>query len=95
VEEPKEGDLIVYYEDANLTSILHSGVVRATGRDGFVLIESKWGVAGRFLHAPEAQPYSQHFAYVRSSREGHLLSGLRPPASQTLTNKKALPVAIP
>ena len=46
--------------------------VKAAGPGG-VLIESKWGFLGRFLHEPKNQCYSQDFAYYRSPRQGHLL----------------------
>lgn len=72
VTEPQPGDLIVY-RDAN-NGILHTGVVKATGADGFSLIESKWGLHGRYLHEPEQQSYSDRFAYYRSPRPGHQLS---------------------
>ncbi|HXG12454.1 MAG TPA: hypothetical protein VNK04_22040 [Gemmataceae bacterium] len=84
VEVPRSGDLIIYWDrpgDGGL--IVHSGVVKAVGDDGYVLVESKWGTQGRFLHEPKMQPYSPYFGYFRSERKGHLLLGLtseRPPA---------------
>jgi hypothetical protein len=39
-------------------------------------VESKWGAYGRFLHAPEAQPFATQYQYWRSPRRGHLLAGL-------------------
>lgn len=67
--EPRPGDLIVYRDSDN--KVLHTGVVKAAGRDGFLLIESKWGLHGRFLHEPQQQSYSNNFAYFRSPRIGH------------------------
>jgi hypothetical protein len=51
---------------------VHTGVVKALGSD-FVLVESKWGFGGRFLHQLEDQGYSKHFDYYRSPRAGHVL----------------------
>lgn len=64
---PESGDIVIYYDDQG--EICHSGVVKATGRNGFVLVESKWGSAGRFLHMlrlPKVQ--AQHEFYRRSIR---------------------------
>src|SRR6185437_11282645 len=71
VETPETGDLIVY-RDAD-GSVLHTGLVKATGRDGFALIESKWGLFGNYLHEPRQQAYSQAFVFYRSPRRGHRL----------------------
>ncbi|MBL8824689.1 MAG: hypothetical protein JNJ77_19035 [Planctomycetia bacterium] len=67
VQVPESGDIVIYYDDQG--EICHSGVVKATGRNGFVLVESKWGSAGRFLHMlrlPKVQ--AQHEFYRRSIR---------------------------
>lgn len=71
VDVPDVGDLIVYRDSEGVPR--HTGVVKATGEDGFVLIESKWGFDGLFWHEPQNQSYSQEFAYYRSPRSGHLL----------------------
>jgi hypothetical protein len=75
VDQPHVDDLIVYYEGSE---ILHTGVVRAAHPHGFVLVESKWGWEGRFIHAPENQPCGQEFRYYHSSRAGHHLLNLPP-----------------
>jgi len=74
VAMPESGDLAVYRNVQG--AIIHTGLVRLGTNDGLVLIESKWGSLGRYLHRPEAQPYSGVCAYYRSSRSGHLLLGL-------------------
>ena len=80
VDEPREDDLIVYRNQFGF--IIHTGVVRLVGHDGLVLVESKWGGLGRYLHRPETQVYAQDFSYYRSSRDGHMLHFQRPsPAS--------------
>ena len=71
VAEPGPGDLIVYRDADN--SIMHTGVVKAIGKDGYSLIESKWGFHGRFLHESKVQAYSDSYAFYRSPRNGHLL----------------------
>ena len=71
VAGPQVGDVVVYRSPTDNT-VLHTGVVRAAEAD-LVLIESKWGPCGRYLHQPEHQPYSKEFAYYRSSRPGHEL----------------------
>lgn len=73
VTSPMSGDIVIYYDkDSNLC---HSGIVKATGRQGFVLVESKWGGAGRFLHLlnlPQVQAkhefYRRNYPGSRSNR---------------------------
>jgi hypothetical protein len=64
VTHPQVGDIIVYRNGAR--GIMHSGVVRAVGEKGFVLIESKWGDLGRYVHPPELTGYSDHYSYYHS-----------------------------
>lgn len=72
VDQPQPGDLIVYRDDQG--RILHTGLVRSVIAGEIVLIESKWGPLGRFLHGPEDQPWGDNYAYYRSLRPGHLLA---------------------
>lgn len=69
VETPRKDDLILYRDDRG--AILHTGVVLEVVNENLVLIESKWGPLGRYLHPPEFQPYGTNFGYYRSSRDGH------------------------
>lgn len=71
VDRPRAGDLIVYWSCEGKFD--HTGLVKATGSNGFVLIESKWGLDGLFLHEPKNQVYGETFTYFRSPRNGHLL----------------------
>ena len=71
VEQAEGGDLIVYRDDSGL--VAHSGVVRFVGEDGRVLVESKWGPLGVFLHTPETQPFSNQYSFWHSPRLGHWL----------------------
>ena len=74
VEQPYAGDIIVY-RDA-LGRIVHTGLVRLVTDDGLVLIESKWGIGGRFIHQPQDQAYSDSYHYYHTSRGSHLLAGI-------------------
>jgi len=72
VTDPKDGDLIVYHDKDG--AIVHTGLVRHVVNKDLVLIESKWGPLGRFLHPPIYQPYGSQFSYYRSKRAGHQLA---------------------
>ena len=71
-----KGSAVAIYRDAAGT-ISHSGLVRSAPRGGPVLIESKWGRLGRYVHQPADIPllYSE-YTYYRSKRVGHVLRGL-------------------
>jgi hypothetical protein len=70
VDEPREGDLAVYMDGIKIT---HSGLVRLANRTAPILIESKWGPFGVYLHAVDKQPFAGVCKFFRSSRAGHLL----------------------
>jgi hypothetical protein len=72
VAQPRPGDVAVYRDGEG--EVVHSGVVR-TASDGLVLIESKWGGLGRYLHTPSDHVYGDaKLTYYRSPRTGHLLT---------------------
>lgn len=71
VDRPAPRDLIVY-RDAQGAPV-HTGIVKAVGADGFVLVESKWGQLQVFWHTPDDQRYSERYDYWRSDRPGHLV----------------------
>jgi hypothetical protein len=50
-----------------------------------VLVESKWGNLGVFLHPADKTPYGTEFTFYRSARSGHLLVGVGGP-THTETN---------
>lgn len=84
VDDPQVDDLIIYRNGDGAP--VHTGLVKATGKDDFVLIESKWGGMPTYLHLPEDQVYSTHFSYYRSHRDGHqvrILPRRSPPAKLT------------
>lgn len=72
---PKQGDLIVYRDEKE--AVQHTGIVEAIAEDGLILIKSKWGPIGLYVHPPDMQPWGTHYAYYRSPRRGHELK-LRP-----------------
>lgn len=74
VSDPAAGDVCVYRDQGG--RVTHTGLVRAVLDDGTVLVESKWGRLGVYLHAVGESCYGTEFAYHRTDRGGHLLSGL-------------------
>ncbi len=64
VDQPALGDVVIYRCGSG--AITHSGVVRALGTDDFVLIESKWGSLGRYLHEPNVNGYPYQRGYYRA-----------------------------
>jgi hypothetical protein len=53
VLEPRAGDIAIYSADGR---IIHSGFVRLTVPGHEILVETKWGPFGVFLHSAEAHP---------------------------------------
>jgi hypothetical protein len=80
VAHPRPGDLAVY---GNGTCISHTGLVCGTTREGAILVESKWGGIGRFIHLHDKDHLyqSQICTFYRSPRPGHLLRGIYPDSS--------------
>jgi hypothetical protein len=68
VHDVQENDVVVYRD--LLDRVRHTGLVRFVGTDGLVLVESKWGPLGLYLHAPQDQPYGTLYAFFRSFRPG-------------------------
>jgi hypothetical protein len=92
VTQPRAGDVAVFRNQ--LGEVTHTGLVRAGGKDGGILIESKWGRYGRYVHGPEEHGYRGHeLTYYRSSRGGHLLKGLESPAATPASPAAASPAA--
>jgi hypothetical protein len=76
VSRPAPGDLAVFRDESG--KVTHSGLVRVADEDGLVLIESKWGKGGRFLHRPDDHPYgASQCGYYRTDRGSHLLRGVQ------------------
>lgn len=72
VSQPAPGDLTIYRDVTGTPS--HTSLVRAVADTGEVLLESKWGKLGRYVHKIDDHPYSfDTYSYYRSSRPGHVL----------------------
>jgi hypothetical protein len=75
VKHPQPGDVAVFRNNVN--EVTHSGIVRTNDKDAGVLIESKWGRFGRYIHGPDEHAYrGQQVTYYRTTRGTHLLRGL-------------------
>jgi hypothetical protein len=74
VTVPKAGDLVVYR--ASPAEVTHSAVVLAVPEGQAVLVESKWGCLGVFLHPIDTSPSGTDFTYYHSNRTGHVLAGM-------------------
>jgi hypothetical protein len=72
VTQPRSGDAVIYRNVAG--RIIHSGIVRVCD-DDVILVESKWGALGRYLHSPADQVYATKWAFYRSPRSGHIVMG--------------------
>ncbi len=77
MKEPRAGDLIIYYDASDVA--VHYGVVRVAHPDMPVLVESKWGDYGVYLHPVTAHPYpGTRPCFYRSPRPSHLLRAVQP-----------------
>jgi hypothetical protein len=82
-DTPLPGDVIIYRSETG--EILHTGLVRGLLSDRTVIVESKFGVGGRYLHQPEGQPFAQQWAYYHTARRGHGVTIERASRSQVST----------
>jgi hypothetical protein len=73
VSQPQVGDLAIYRDHIRIT---HTAVVKTAAAGGPILVESKWGWMGAFLHSPEGSCYGRGYTFYHAPREGHLLLGL-------------------
>ena len=80
VTEPRPDDLVVYRGPGGV--IAHSAVVRYVTAGMPVLVESKWGVLGVFLHPVDQSCYGTDYTYYRSPRTGHRLAETAPPVGE-------------
>lgn len=81
VATPRQGDLAVYISG---DKFMHSGIVRIADQHTPVLVESKWGPFGVYLHGVKQQPFPGECRFFRSSRSGHLLTLRRTDAEGSL-----------
>ncbi len=71
-QSPDPEDLVVYRDEHG--AIVHTGVVRGVLGDGTIMVESKFGLDGLYLHEPQAQPYATDFVFYHSDRRGHTIA---------------------
>lgn len=77
VSRPAPGDLAVYRD--NQGNVAHTALVRVSREDGGVLLESKWGKLGGYIHSAERHAYTGYSCtYYHTRRGGHQLLGSRP-----------------
>jgi hypothetical protein len=77
VEDVRVNDVAVYRDTNGL--IAHTGLVRCVLAEQMILVESKWGKLGTFLHRHDRHLYTEGTcAFYRSPRPGHLLHGVAP-----------------
>jgi hypothetical protein len=59
--------------------VVHTAIVRGLAEHDIILVESKWGLAGRFIHPHDRHPYpGVACTFYRSARLGHTLRGALP-----------------
>ncbi len=72
---PRPGDVVVYRDEQGV--LVHTGLVRTILDADGVLIESKMGSCGRFIHGADRHPYPNTTAtYYHTRRGSHVLNGL-------------------
>ncbi len=75
MKKPKVNDLVVYRDSSG--EVTHTGIVRSLVNNQVILVESKWGQLGRYLHPHDEHCYRGNtYTFYRSFRPGHLLRGL-------------------
>lgn len=74
IDWPSVNDIVIYRDYAG--KIVHTGLVRSIWSEGRILIESKWGSLGTFLHCVEHSVYGKKWNFYRSQRTSHVLLGL-------------------
>jgi hypothetical protein len=83
VSTPTVGDVVIFRTAQGKVS--HSALVRAITDDGRVLLESKWGKMGRYLHPIDQHAYSTHQAtFYHGSRSDHQLHQTKAEAESIL-----------
>jgi hypothetical protein len=76
VQTPRPGDVAVYRDDSN--KISHTGLVRYVSADAAViLVESKWGGLGLFIHPHDVHCYGRdECTFYTTPRGGNRLHGI-------------------
>ncbi|HKB41861.1 MAG TPA: hypothetical protein VKD72_35875 [Gemmataceae bacterium] len=92
VSSPEVGDLVIYHTDEG--EIAHTAVVRVADQD-LILLESKWGHLGCYVHKPEDYSFAKSWTYYHSPRSGHLLRGLESEESDPPSGPSAVGLLAP
>jgi hypothetical protein len=72
VSKPTGNDIAVYRDSRG--EVMHTALVQGVAEDGTILMESKWGKLGRYVHTSTIHVYAGHSCtFYRSPRAGHLL----------------------
>ena len=75
VRRPLPNDVAIYYRADG--SVEHAGTVRFSEPKGLIIVSSKWGRFGRFLHRHDLTLYTDvNCTFYRSERKGHALTGI-------------------
>lgn len=94
---PMPYDIVIYYQNNN---ICHSGIVQSISRNGIILVESKWGTLGRFIHPIDAPQVANRRVILRrtswispgmqtrSDRKRNPTTSERPPESDNSTSER-------
>jgi len=77
---PQPGDLVIYRTGG---SVVHSALVQYVAGDRPILVHSKWGSLGTFVHPIDKSPYGTDYTFYRSPRAGHLLTIMPAAASNS------------
>lgn len=72
--QPAPGDIVVYRDGEGV--VTHTGIVRAAGPGFPILVESKWGQFGVYIHPADRTPYAGPIAYYHTNRRAgnHLIT---------------------
>jgi hypothetical protein len=82
VANPRLGDIAIFRDDKDV--VAHTALVRGRGTKEAVLLESKWGKLGRYIHTADKHLYMGYkIQYYRTGRGSHTLSGLPDPELTT------------
>lgn len=73
VTNPSPGDIAVYRNDSG--EVTHTALVRGRGENGTLILESKWGKLGRYIHTHDQHAYSVYACtFYSTARASHLLN---------------------
>lgn len=70
VDQPQTGDVVVYRSVDQ--EVIHSGIVRGIGR--VILVESKWGPLGVYIHRADFSPYGEDYGFFHAGRDSHSIT---------------------